>query len=174
MTASPPTRHEFDSGLVVWYQRIEDAADFVKPFADSFCALIHVEEPNVAEDRQDAICQLLVDSGCRYSVSSGADCELWEETMDMILVMDEIDGKLPKDYFIMTTSHPEDTLREVIDFFLFCAKSYENAPWTERIIVQVGGPAGLKESLLTLIREAVSEEEATGHAGDDPPGTSEA
>jgi len=45
----------------------------------------------------------------------GKDCEIWEEAMDWVCVDLDVSGKKP-DAFCTTTSHPDETVEQVIEF----------------------------------------------------------
>jgi hypothetical protein len=56
-----------------------------------------------------------IEQGIDLFAVTGVDCEEWEEAMDWICVDLDISGKLP-DAFCNTTSHPGQSLEEVIAF----------------------------------------------------------
>ena len=45
----------------------------------------------------------------------GKDCEVWEEAMDNLCVQLDVSGEKPG-AFCMTTSHPDETVDEVMEF----------------------------------------------------------
>ena len=45
----------------------------------------------------------------------GKDCEVWEEAMDNLCVKLDVSGEKPG-AFCVTTSHPDETVEEVIEF----------------------------------------------------------
>ena len=47
--------------------------------------------------------------------SVGKDCETWEEEMDKLCVLLDTSGEKPG-AFCVTTSHPRETVEEVIEF----------------------------------------------------------
>ncbi|MCC3860082.1 hypothetical protein LJF33_02550 [Emcibacteraceae bacterium Y4] len=58
----------------------------------------------------------------------GKDCELWEDIMDEIAVGDGTNIR-----FITTTSHPDETIEEVIEF----AKSFHTKKKSDLKIIYV-------------------------------------
>ncbi len=63
------------------------------------------------QEKHDDLLRSLLDGGYELFCVVGVDCELWEETMDKIAVGD---GNDPR--YITTTSHPEETEKDVIEF----------------------------------------------------------
>jgi len=45
----------------------------------------------------------------------GKDCEAWEEAMDNLCVKLDVSGEKPG-AFCVTTSHPDETVEEVVEF----------------------------------------------------------
>lgn len=67
--------------------------------------------------KHDSLLLSLLDQGYELFCAVGLDCELWEETIDEIAVGD---GNNPR--HITTTSHPNETEEDVMEFAnVFCA-----------------------------------------------------
>jgi len=56
-----------------------------------------------------------VEEGIAPFCALGKDCEVWEEAMDNVCVKLDVTGEMPG-AFCMTTSHPNETLDEVLQF----------------------------------------------------------
>lgn len=67
------------------------------------------------DKNHDQMLTSLLDQGYELFSVVGKDCQLWEEIMDEFSVGDGINSR-----FIVTTSHPDETVEEVIEF----AKSF--------------------------------------------------
>lgn len=76
----------------------------------------------------DKLLESLLDEKYELFCAVGKDCELWEDIMDEIAVGDATNPR-----FIVTTSHPYETLEEVIDF----ATSFRTEETSEIKIVYV-------------------------------------
>ncbi len=68
------------------------------------------------DKKHDRLLESLLDEGYELFCAVGRDCELWEDAMDEICV-----GDGNHERFIVTTSHPNETEEDVIEF----ARSYE-------------------------------------------------
>ena len=53
----------------------------------------------------------LLDHGYELFCAVGKDCELWEEVMDELAVGDGTNSR-----YITTTSHPDESLEDVVEF----------------------------------------------------------
>ena len=79
-----------------------------------FRAVIVVEQ-STDETWRNAVGDWLVESGCLYAVCWGRDCVVWEDSVDWARVV--VSGEdAADDRFVMTTSHPEETLAEAFWF----------------------------------------------------------
>jgi len=84
-----------------------------------FKAIIAIETP-VSEQRQAEISAWLVNMGCRYVMSCGEGCNSWLDSVRKAnLEVFNVDN-LSVENFVMTTSHPVESLRSV---FWFAKKS---------------------------------------------------
>lgn len=79
----------------------------------------------------------LLKSNCKYFVCAGIDCDLLEETIDEIDVKRNIDNNKSKVEYVMTTSHKDEDLNEVIDFALNCT-NFDNYEFDKYLIIQIG------------------------------------
>lgn len=61
--------------------------------------------------KHDDLLRSLVDEGYELFCAIGVDCELWEKVMDEIAVSDANDPS-----YITTTSHPDETEKDLIEF----------------------------------------------------------
>ncbi len=89
-----------------------------------FKAVLTVEAP-VSRARQEEISLWLVEMGCRYLIACGERCQSWNDTVrEANLRTIGIDSLEARD-FVMTTSHPHESLRAVFWFAKKAAKHPE-------------------------------------------------
>lgn len=62
-----------------------------------------------------------VEDGVRFVGCVGQDCEIVEDVVDWVA----IENGSPERNFILTSSHPNETVREVVDFALALSEDYE-------------------------------------------------
>lgn len=62
--------------------------------------------------KHDGVLNRLIDEKILLFCALGKDCRLWEDIMDELFVGEDIE----RDFFLITTSHPNETLDEVIQF----------------------------------------------------------
>jgi hypothetical protein len=102
----------------VWFGELEPAATLPSPPAGAPFALMIVAFMKLPADELLRIAAALVDQGCRYAVCAGVDSTEWETAFD--------DADLQRNpncepgRFVMTTSHPSESLDEVASFLLWC------------------------------------------------------
>ncbi len=101
---------------------------------EPFRAVIVVEQSS-DETWRNAVSDWLVESGCLYAVCWGRDCVVWEDSVDWARVVVSGEG-VSDDRFVMTTSHPEETLAEALWFAAFCA-SHPTVTLDQTIMIHV-------------------------------------
>ncbi|MCA9279068.1 MAG: hypothetical protein H6815_13915 [Phycisphaeraceae bacterium] len=65
-----------------------------------FTLLLVIGDADISADEQWALSEQVVLQGCRYAYCIGHDCSSWDDSIDIVCVMREIDG-LPVD-LVMT------------------------------------------------------------------------
>lgn len=137
---------------MVEYFQIPSGGEFPDVSAfKPYRAVIVVESLVTKEWRLEAADWLAL-SGCMYMLAWGPDCSLWDDYVDQSNVILEIDGRLPKDHFIMTTWHEDETLEEVFEF----AKEWGNNPDVEighTLLLHIS-PENKRDELLALYQAA--------------------
>ena len=76
----------------------------------------------------DTLLESFLDKGYELFCAVGKDCEMWEEVMDEIAV-----GNGENSRFITTTSHPDESEKEVIEF----AKNFSTKKQAEVEVVRI-------------------------------------
>lgn len=124
-------------------------ADALPPFAgEPYAALVWATCPT-SEAQKHRIAQALIESGCRYVVCGGAECEAWEEAADDAYLMQD----LPDDGGVMTTSHRGEAPDEVVFFLANATRMHRDF---SRCLVLLVGPDGpVEERLIESVREEV-------------------
>ena len=67
---------------------------------------------NGYSEKHDALLKSLIDEKILLFCAVGKDCQLWEDIMDELFIGEGEE----RDFDIITTSHPNETLEEVITF----------------------------------------------------------
>ncbi len=83
----------------------------LKPFR----TLVIIEAKLTSEWRSK-VSQWLVKSGCLYMLAWGRDCRSWGHSVDFASIADSNFGDIPEQEFVITTSHENDSLRDVCWF----------------------------------------------------------
>ena len=65
--------------------------------------------------KHDSLLRDLIVQGVKIFCAVGKDCEKWEEAMDWLCVQMDVDGEMPG-VLVNTTSHPDETVAEVVEF----------------------------------------------------------
>jgi hypothetical protein len=66
-------------------------------------------------DEHDEILHEWINEGISLFCALGKECEEWEEAMDYACINLDTEGVVPG-AFCVTTSHPHETLNEVVEF----------------------------------------------------------
>ena len=73
-------------------------------------------EARPSRNWQEQASRWLVDSGCLYMMAWAEDCGSWDGSVDLASLRRFDFGDMPEDEDVMTTSHADQTLAEVIEF----------------------------------------------------------
>ena len=100
----------------LWLGRANRPYSFACPTSGAEFALLLVEgDSGVSPDEQWSLSEQFVRTGCRYAVCFGPTSSSWDDSIDMVSVMDEVDGRASP--FVMTSWFDRDPLPEAVDFF---------------------------------------------------------
>ena len=91
----------------------------VPPVFQIYKCLILIER-KVGEAYQYEVSKLLVETGCRWSLSRGLDCISWDDSVDWANIDQFTGTTIPEDNLVVTTWHERDTLEEVVEFSTQC------------------------------------------------------
>jgi hypothetical protein len=84
----------------------------------------------------------LIDSGCRYLVCAGLDCQWWHDLADELLVgeyLDATDEERERNH-VMTTWHAQESPDDVAFFFAFNT-SFDDVAFVRFLVLHLGnGP----------------------------------
>jgi hypothetical protein len=81
-----------------------------------FLAILVVEEDDVDEMWQFALCRHLAASNCRYLLAWGRDCEAWREAVEDAF-LEAVDYEdVPAERALLTTAHEDEELEEAFWF----------------------------------------------------------
>ncbi len=140
----------------VWAARLQAPWDFEGPPGSGGYALLLVDvDGAVSPDEQRELSRRIVETGCRYAVCFGPTSGRWDDSIDMVSVMDGIDG-VPRD-LVMTSWHDDEPLEETVDFFhehMLIVGDGDDGRWTpERYLVLVlGGTPGREREVVDAVR----------------------
>lgn len=128
----------------VWLLKIDDPSEYTVPFSGSEYALLLITReacftPDVCGDLPDRI----VRSGCRYAVCFGPSSSLWDDAIDWVVVMDEVDGHAPPP--VMTTWHEDERLDDTLNFFFRHTRTTDWNPELFLILIIRGTDADEEE-----------------------------
>jgi len=131
-------RREFYARKLVTPTALGDA-----PFVGlQFACLLwnHSVERDV--DAASALLSSLIDSGCRYIVCAGLDCEWWHDAADELFVakyLDAPDEERERNH-VMTTWHAQESPDDVAFFFAFNT-SFDDVSFDRFLVLHLGdGP----------------------------------
>jgi hypothetical protein len=133
---------------------IDNPDDFSSPFPDVlFPCLIWDQVGHFTDGHRSSVAKALLESGCRYAVCAGENCEAWHHAIDSHLVQQHLDDsdEVREALHVMTTSHEGETPDEVAFFFVLNT-NFDYHDFTHYLVLHVGtGPA--KEPVDAAIRK---------------------
>lgn len=83
---------------------------------------IVLQETKVSESWRHSISQALCKSGCLYMMAWGVNCQKWDDSVDEANLEQYDFGDIPKDKFVFTTWHENETLDDVFHFAKYAAE----------------------------------------------------
>ena len=117
---------------------------FTPPVFDAqFPCLIWDHDGRFNEMARSAIAKALLESGCRYAVCCGHNCEAWHDAVDAAFVEAHLDDRddVRDAAFVMTTWHDGESPDDVAFFFVLNA-NFEDHSFRQYLVLHVGtGPA---------------------------------
>lgn len=97
----------------VWLDRTQRPFGFEPPEGvTEFALLVVVASDDVTPDEQGELSEAFVRGGCRLAMCWGHECSSWDDSIDWVSVLDEIDGR--ETQFVMTTWHENESLGETV------------------------------------------------------------
>ncbi len=142
----------------VWIGHTVRPFDFESPCeGKEFALLLVVEAKDVSPEEQSGLSEQFVRQGCRYAVCFGHECSLWDDSIDMVGVMAEIEGRPAP--FVMTTWHAEESLEEVAWYFAFCT-TFDDWQPEAYIVLLLGGDGEGEAAIERALEDAFLEKES--------------
>ncbi len=147
-----------DETRQVWFGRLAASQEFVSPASGEYALLLAIGDESISVDEQAARSEQFVRSGCRYAVCFGRVGSSWEDSIDMVGVMDEVDGRPSS--FVLTTWHDNEPIEDTVEFF---AEYTRFDDWTteEYVVVVVGGSAQFEQDVRRAVCSRFSMENDT-------------
>ncbi|MDQ6879776.1 MAG: hypothetical protein M3082_19175 [Candidatus Dormibacteraeota bacterium] len=132
----------------LWFGQVKSSAELRTPLQDAaFLALIFVADQSMSSNDRAEIASVLISSGCRYAVCAGSGCDAWHDAID-VAALGTDPPRTAKD--VMTASLPNESLEDLVEFFLQTATFEGFQP--NYLVLQVGETPQLKAELLTIVK----------------------
>ena len=102
----------------------------------------------VSKTWQHKVSERLVADGCLYMIAWGNNCSSWDDSVDIANIEQFFPHDIPEENFVMTTSHDDETLEDVLHFAKFSAVH----PTIElkNVVVLDIGSSGREELIQTI------------------------
>jgi hypothetical protein len=126
-------------------------SDFVVPFTgESYVALIWGNISFHANERQE-VAKALIDSGCRYVVCGGQDCEAWHDETDMVWAMLSVElGQGLEMPAVMTSWHNNESEEDVV-YFAFNLTNFDEHEFNKYLVLMIGSDHSEERRIEELI-----------------------
>ncbi len=151
-------------GKEVWFHQIERPFVFKPPFpGHRYVAIVFSNDETVTDSERQSVTHALFTSGCRYGIFTGHRCLGWESALDTACIESDPDHKPSDEAFTMTTSHPIQSVEDVIRFGLTCT-GFDEHDFDRCLILFIGPRAGLRAEVEAAIRSVWHEGRQKGPA----------
>lgn len=110
------------------------------PFGDeAYVALLWAADATFSEVARMKVVHALVDSGCRYIVCGGTNCERWHDEADLasVSLSTQSDSSRSEMPVVMTSWHDGESIEEVVSFAANCTNS-DNHDFKNFLVLIVG------------------------------------
>jgi hypothetical protein len=135
----------------VFFEELATPGDLVIPFeGEAFVALIWGCNVSFDASQRHDVATALIESGCRYVVCGGKDCEAWHDDTDMACAVLEVESsqEIP---FVMTTWHTDESVEDVV-FFAFNLTNFDEHDFRKYLVLMVGHDPSEQNHIETLIQ----------------------
>ena len=137
----------------LWLDQLARPFVFSSPFNDKdFALLLIVADPDISMDEQNSVSEEMVRQGCRYAVCTGYQCSQWDDSIDFAYLGSDPDFSPSDVRFVMTTSHEEEPLEDVVDFFRLCT-TFDNFTPHHFFVLILGGDEKMAQAVSTLLKQ---------------------
>jgi hypothetical protein len=120
------------------------------PASGEYALLLTVGDDVVEADEQWALSQSIVRSGCRHAVCFGATSSTWDDLIDSVGVMDEVDGKPSP--LVLTYWFDKDPIEDAVAFFAEHA-GFDEWSTTDYVVAVVATSDDFAQQVLRAVRE---------------------
>ncbi|WP_350334319.1 DUF7684 family protein [Coralliovum pocilloporae] len=98
------------------------------------CVLL--SEMKATASYRNSLCRQLINSGCKYFMAWGTECETWHDSMDTAVLEKSNYDEVPADEMVITTWHDGESIVDVLRFAKIDAcKSYTDEPLNELLVL---------------------------------------
>jgi len=114
--------------------------DLAIPFVgENFVAVIWAADGEAGDTDRTTIVEKLIESGCRYIVCGGVNCEQWHDDADLVWVNMDVhsDPSRSETPFVMTTWHTGESADEVAVFAADCT-NFDEHDFRNYVVLIVG------------------------------------
>jgi hypothetical protein len=122
-------------------QTIIRPVDFVVPFGgETYPCLLWVHTPSFAPEDRYVLADLVTESGCRYAVCAGNECEALHDDIDSAYIQPftQQDPEAEDRALMMTTWHEGESPDEVAEFFVWNT-NFDEHDFRDYLVLHVGG-----------------------------------
>ena len=120
-----------------------------------YVCLVYSAQKDISKEDMERISDWLVSTGCRYAVCAGEKCSEWHDAVDSAYISSDPNYSPPESRFIMTSWHTNETLEEIIWFWLMCT-DYDDNMFENYLLLVVGEQEGLVEKILNAVSKVES------------------
>lgn len=142
-----------DASKQVWFGGSARPYAFVSPAPGEFALLLVVVDAEVTDDEQWSLSEQFVRAGCRHAVCFGPTSSSWDDSIDMVGVMDEVHGTPSP--FVLTSWFDRHPLEDAAQYF---ARHARFGDWSAKQFVAfvLGDDAALQDEVrANVVRQFV-------------------
>ncbi len=139
----------------IWFKRATRPYAFVAPpGVTEFALLLVLGDEATSPEEQELLSEQFVRAGCRNAVCFGPTSGTWDDSIDWVTVMDDVNGRPGP--LVMTSWFDQDPLEDAVHFFEHCTTVDEWVP-QHFVVFVLGGDPGLEREVRNALLECFDE-----------------
>jgi hypothetical protein len=117
-----------------------------------YACLIYSTQKDVTDEEMQQVSDWIISSGCRYAVCAGIKCSEWHDSIDWSYIASDPNYSPPDSRFIMTSWHTDESIEEVVWFWLVLT-NYDDNIFENFLLLIIGDSEDIERKIMKAASE---------------------